>query len=154
VGLGYLRPVPDAPVPTLATKLGIGEGTTLALLSASPDLPLELPPGVAVKRQARGQADVVVAFFRRSALLEQRIDALGAMIFPGGGLWIAWPKKASGEETDMTDHAVRAVALPRGLVDNKVCAIDQTWTALRLVWRNENRPSERQTRRSPKEPHE
>ena len=61
------------------------------------------------------------------------------MIFPAGGLWIAWPKKASGVSTDLSDHAVRAAALPRGLVDNKVCALDETWSALRLVWRREKR---------------
>jgi hypothetical protein len=62
-------------------------------------------------------------------------------VFPAGGLWVSWPKKASGVETDMTDHAVRGLAQPIGLVDNKVCAIDENWTALRLVWRRENRSS-------------
>jgi len=61
------------------------------------------------------------------------------MIFPSGGLWIAWPKRASGLETTMTEHVVREVALPLGLVDNKVCAIDATWTGLRVVWRVERR---------------
>jgi hypothetical protein len=81
----------------------------------------------------------VVAFFTKTATLEDRLDALGAMIFPAGGLWIAWPKRASGVSTDLSDHAVRAAALPRGLVDNKVCALDETWSALRLVWRREKR---------------
>ncbi|HWE68146.1 MAG TPA: DUF3052 domain-containing protein, partial [Acidimicrobiales bacterium] len=92
-----------------------------------------------VKRQARGHADVVVAFFTRRAQLEQRVAALGQLVFPAGGLWIAWPKRSSGQSTDLTDHVVRAVALPLGLVDNKVCAIDATWTGLRLVWRTERR---------------
>ncbi len=61
------------------------------------------------------------------------------MIFPDGGLWIAWPKRASGVETDLSDEAVREVALPLGLVDNKVCAIDETWSGLRVVWRRERR---------------
>jgi hypothetical protein len=61
------------------------------------------------------------------------------MIFPDGGLWVAWPKRSSGVATDVTDHVVRALALERGLVDNKVCAIDETWTGLRLVWRRERR---------------
>jgi hypothetical protein len=61
------------------------------------------------------------------------------MIFPGGSLWIAWPKKASGVASDLSDNAIRASALPRGLVDNKVCALDETWSALRLVWRREKR---------------
>jgi hypothetical protein len=62
------------------------------------------------------------------------------MVFPDGGLWIAWPKRASGVETDVTEGVVREVALPLGLVDNKVCAIDETWSGLRLVWRRELRP--------------
>jgi hypothetical protein len=92
-----------------------------------------------VKTQLRGKADVVVAFFTGRKELEGRVDALGQVVFPNGGLWIAWPKKSSGVTTDITDHVVREVALPRGLVDNKVCAIDETWSGLRLVWRVERR---------------
>jgi hypothetical protein len=80
----------------------------------------------------------VVAFFTSTGTLEKRVDPLGAMIFPAGGLWIAWPKKTSGLATDLRDNAIRAAALPRGLVDNKVCALDETWSALRLVWRRES----------------
>ncbi len=65
------------------------------------------------------------------------MQRLGAMVFPAGGLWVAWPKRSSGLTTDVTDDGVRAAALPLGLVDNKVCAIDATWTGLRLVWRQE-----------------
>jgi hypothetical protein len=123
----------------LAKKFGIAEGSTLALLLAPSGWAIDLPPDVAVKRRAGGHVDVAVAFFTKGAALENRLDALGAMIFPTGGLWIAWPKKASGVATDLSDNAVRAAALPRGLVDNKVCALDATWSALRLVWRRENR---------------
>jgi hypothetical protein len=123
----------------LPTKLGIKEGATVALLHAPPHLLSELPTGVAVKRQAKGRADVVVAFFTKRSRLEQGIKGLAAMIFPAAGLWMAWPKRASGVATDITEHVVREVALPLGLVDNKVCAIDETWTGLRLVWRLERR---------------
>jgi hypothetical protein len=123
----------------LATKLGLTEGMRLALLGAPADLALDLPPNVTVTRQARGRADVILAFFTKRATLARRTDALAQMVFPAGGLWIAWPKKASGVATDMTDDAVRGVALPKGLVDNKICAVDATWSALRLVWRRENR---------------
>jgi hypothetical protein len=92
-----------------------------------------------VKGTARGPLDVVVLFVRRRSELRQRIDALARAVHPAGGLWIAWPKRASGVRTDMTEDAVRELALPRGLVDNKVCAIDSTWSGLRLVWRRENR---------------
>lgn len=64
---------------------------------------------------------------------------MGRAIFPDGGLWIAWPKKASKVATDMTEAVVREVALPLGLADNKVCAIDDTWSGLPILWRRENR---------------
>jgi hypothetical protein len=123
----------------LASKLGIKEGSRLTLLSAPDDVPLELPPGVTVRRQVGGEADVAVAFFTRRAKLEQRLAPMGSIIFPTGRLWIAWPKRSSGEVTDLTDNAVRSAVLPGGLVDNKVCAIDATWSALCFVWRLENR---------------
>jgi hypothetical protein len=109
------------------------------LLHAPPGVLDVLPPGVAVRHRASGRADVVVAFFTERARFERRLEGLGKMIFPAGGLWIAWPKRASGVATDLSDHAVREAALPLGLVDNKVCAIDTTWTGLRLVWRRELR---------------
>ena len=123
----------------LPTKLGITEDSTLALVGAPAVVIDGLPPGVTVKRQARGSADVVVAFFTQRLEFERRIDALGRMIFPSGGLWIAWPKRSSGVETTMGENVVREVALPLGLVDNKVCAIDETWSGLRVVWRRERR---------------
>jgi len=123
----------------LPKKLGITEGSTLALVAAPPGVIDGLPPGVTVKRQARGSADVVVAFFTQRAAFERRIDALAKMIFPSGGLWVAWPKRSSGVATTMDEGAVRAVALPLGLVDNKVCAMDETWSGLRVVWRRERR---------------
>jgi hypothetical protein len=130
----------------LAIKLGIRESSVLALLSAPGGWQLELPPSAIVKHQARGNADVVLAFFTRLARIEGRLDQLGSMIFPAGGLWIAWPKQTSGVDTDVSDNGIRTVALPRGLVDNKVCAIDATWSALRLVWRREHRPVESRSR--------
>jgi hypothetical protein len=123
----------------LPTKLGLREGATLAVLNGPPGVLTDLPSGVAVKHQARGTADIVVAFFTKRSLLERRISTLGTMIFPAGGLWIAWPKRSSGVETDITDNGIRQAAIPLGLVDNKVCAIDETWSALRVVWRRERR---------------
>jgi hypothetical protein len=123
----------------LPKKLGIGEGSSVALIGAPPGVIDGLPAGVRVKRQARGKAEVVVAFFFERAEFERRIESLSTMIFPAGGLWVAWPKKASGLDTTMNENVVRAVALPLGLVDNKVCAIDDTWTGLRVVWRRERR---------------
>ena len=123
----------------LPKKLGIASGSTVALVGAPAGVIDGLPNDVTVKRQARGKADVVVAFFTERRELERRIEALGRMIFPAGGLWVAWPKLTSGLATTMDENVVRAVALPLGLVDNKVCAIDETWTGLRVVWRRERR---------------
>jgi hypothetical protein len=123
----------------LAKKLGITAGAVVVLVNRPDGLDLELPPQVTVKARARSHADVVVAFFRSAAVLEQRMDTLSSVVFPAGGLWIAWPKRSSGVRSDITDQIVRHAALRRGLVDNKVCAVDATWSALRVVWRRENR---------------
>lgn len=123
----------------LPKKLGIVEGSSLVLIGAPSGVIHELPPGVSVKTQARGSADVVVAFFTRRSDFERRIGLLSKVIFPDGGLWVAWPKRASGVETDMHEGVLREVALPLGLVDNKVCAIDEIWTGMRVVWRRERR---------------
>ena len=123
----------------LATKLGIRPGAVVAVLHTPDRLVLGLPDDVTVKYRATGRADVVVEFVTRAAGLGPRIEQLAAMVHPDGGLWIAWPKRSSGVATDVTDHVVRRLALSRGLVDNKVCAIDDTWTGLRIVWRVGNR---------------
>jgi hypothetical protein len=123
----------------LATKLGIKERTRLVLLDAPAGFAPPLPAGVRIRRRAQGNADVVVAFFVQQAKLERRSTALGSIVFPAGGLWIAWPKRSSRVETDLTDTVIRGLVLPGGLVDNKVCAIDETWSALRFVWRLERR---------------
>ena len=119
----------------LASKLGIKVGHTVALVHAPRAVVLEIPAGVTVRRTATRPADVVVAFYTRAARLASEVADLSALIFPAGGLWIAWPKKASGVATDLSDNPIRAICLPLGLVDNKVCAIDATWCALRVVWR-------------------
>jgi hypothetical protein len=129
----------DTPLPR---KLGIAGGARVALLRAPQgfDATLgELPPGVETRTQARGSFDVVVFFITARAELERRLDALVRAIRPAGGLWVAWPKRASKVPTDLDENAIRDVALPKGLVDNKVCAIDETWSGLRLVIRRENR---------------
>ena len=125
--------------PALPVKLGIREGMTVVLVNTPDGFTLELPDGVDLRRQARGKVDVVLAFFVKRSELERRIAVLEKAVYPDGALWVAWPKRASGVETDLSDHAVREVSLPDGLVDNKVCAVDETWTGLRLVWRLEHR---------------
>jgi hypothetical protein len=122
----------------LAKKLGIKEGASVAFLEAPAgfdDTVAPLPDGVDVKRKAGPGLDVVVFFTKARRELEERIEDLKAAIAPAGGLWVGWPKRSSGVETDMTEDVVREVALPLGLVDVKVCAIDETWSGLRLVIR-------------------
>jgi hypothetical protein len=123
----------------LSVKLGIHQDSTFVLLHAPSSFTIELPGSVNVRRRSVKHADVVLQFFTETAKLERRIGTLIPMVFPSGGLWIAWPKKTSSVVTDITDHAVRSVVLPLGLVDNKVCAIDENWTALRFAWRRTER---------------
>jgi len=73
------------------------------------------------------------------AVLAREVPRLGRAVFPDASLWVAWPKKASGVPTDVTEDSIREVALPLGLVDNKVCAVSDVWSGLRLVWRKERR---------------
>lgn len=128
----------------LVKKLGIKPGATLGLIGAPEgfDATLgELPDGVAVRRRLQGSFDVIVAFFVESSALERRLPALRGALHPDGGLWLAWPKRASGVATDLSDNVVRELGLATGLVDNKVCAIDAVWSGLRLVYRLRDRPA-------------
>jgi len=130
----------------LARKLGIKEGHAVALLKAPTgfETTLEgLPDGVTIRTAARGTNDVVVSFHTRRDDLAARLPKLVEAMDVDGGLWVAWPKKSSGVATDITEDTVREFALPMGLVDNKVCAIDETWSGLRVVWRKELRAAKR-----------
>jgi hypothetical protein len=128
----------------LPRKLGIGEGDEVALIGAPEwleDTIGQLPDVASVHTDLADDAryDVIIAFITERADLEAELPRLRARMAPACGLWIAWPKRVSGVPTDMTDQVIRDVALPTGLVDNKVCAIDDTWSGLRLVIRRENR---------------
>lgn len=128
----------------LAKKLGIEPGHRLTVLGAPPHfltdvLAPSLPDAVTARTRAVGRADVVVSFHTRRAQLEARLPMLLRTLDVDGGLWIAWPKRASRVPTDVTEDTVRELFLPEGLVDNKVCAIDDVWSALRVVWRTDRR---------------
>jgi hypothetical protein len=127
----------------LVKKLGIEEGHRVAFPSA-PDgfaaLLGDLPDGVSVRSRTRGPLDVIVFFTESRSELERRLPALRRAMDSAAGLWIAWPKRSSGVETDMTEDVARELALANRLVDNKVAAIDETWSGLRLVIRLEDRP--------------
>jgi len=127
----------------LPRKLGIKPGARLGLLAAPDgfgDTLGELPPGVTIRDSARGPLDVIVAFFTARRELERRLPTAVQALDPAGGLWIAWPKRASSVPTDVGEGLVRELGLAAGLVDNKVCAIDATWSGLRLVYRLRDRP--------------
>ena len=98
-----------------------------------------LPENVEVRLRVRGPLDVIVFFTKRRAELERRFDTLAKALDPAGALWVSWPKGSSGVSTDMTENVVREIALPKGLVDTKVAAIDDVWSGLKLVIRVENR---------------
>lgn len=126
----------------LPRKLGISPGARV-VLSRAPDgfdaTLGELPADVRVLRRMPASADVVVLFADRRADLERRLPAARSAVRPDGGLWVAWPKRASGARTDITEDVVRGIGAAAGLVDNKVCAIDDTWSGLRLVVRLRDR---------------
>lgn len=124
----------------LARKLGIHEASTVAFVGADPEFTIpDLPPGVLLRRSARGRSDVTVWFVRSAAELAARIGDM-AKRADKNALWICWPKRASGVRTDVSERAVRAAGLENGLVDFKIAAIDETWSGLRFAavssWRS------------------
>ncbi|HET7457723.1 MAG TPA: DUF3052 family protein [Gemmatimonadaceae bacterium] len=124
----------------LVTKLGVAEGQRVALVDAPAGFPAALAPlpsEVRLLAAASEQVDVDVAiiFSRAASHLEERFAAAVAALRPGGMIWVAWPKKASRQPTDLTEDVVRGIGLAAGLVDVKVCAIDETWSGLKFLRR-------------------
>jgi hypothetical protein len=122
----------------LPKKLGIQEGSRVAILAAPAGFALEdLPTGATIQTSLAGKTplDVVILFVTKRKAFETLLAKARPRITPAGGIWIAWPKAAAKIPTEVTENVVREVALPTGLVDNKVCAIDETWSGLRLVIR-------------------
>jgi hypothetical protein len=117
----------------LARKLGISTVTRAAVLGAPAGFTERLEDVQVPHSRLRGRFDVIVAFAESRAGVERRLDALIAALEPRGALWIAWPKRSSGVTTDLDDRAVRELGLAAGLLDNKVRAIDETWSSLRFV---------------------
>lgn len=123
-----------------AGKLGLRSGQRVYLHRAPLGWDLADPPDGLTDAGPDGPADVIIAFFTAAAALESGgLDGLARRIYPAGALWVAWPRRAGGHRSDITDTVIREHALPIGLVDVKVAAIDEDWSGLRLVWRVQNR---------------
>lgn len=122
----------------LPKKLGIKPNTTLQVISGPSDFLTtigQLPEGVKTGSSLRGSAELWIWFPRNRADLEKRIDKFAERLHPGDGLWIAWPKQSSGVKTDLTQNDVRQVGLAAGIVDYKICAIDETYSGLKFSLR-------------------
>jgi len=128
----------------LATKLGIKRGHSVLLIDPPPGFRAslgDLPEGVSFTAERRPPVDVALLFVLSTGELAAGYDSAAAALTPTGGLWVCWPKKASGVPTDLSENAIRDFGLERGLVDNKVCAVDETWSGLRFVYRLKDRPA-------------
>ncbi len=125
-----------------ANKLGLKQGHVVALLGAPEAWSIpELEPEVEVRRDLRRSPDIVIAFVRSLSELRHQAPRLVKAVAADASLWVAWPRKAAGHLSDVTEQSLRDEFLPTGLVDNKVAALDQDWSSLRFVWRREHRAS-------------
>ncbi|MDQ2802027.1 MAG: DUF3052 domain-containing protein [Pseudomonadota bacterium] len=118
-----------------ARKLGLKSGQRVSLDEPPAGWALADPPEGLEGVSGPAAADVIIAFFSRAAEIGARLPALAERIYPAGAVWAAWPRRAGGHTSDLTDNVVREHALAIGLVDVKVAAIDDDWSGLRLVWR-------------------
>lgn len=124
----------------LARKLGVEDGSVLAVVAAPEGWGVPgLPPGVTVRPSLRGRFDVAVVFVRSAAELRRRAGTLARAAPDEASLWIAWPRKAGGHDSDVNENLLREVILPTGLVDVKVAALDEDWSGLKFVRRRELR---------------
>jgi hypothetical protein len=124
----------------LAQKLGIRPGHVLALVGAPRGWRVpDLPDGVRVRRTVPADVDVVMAFVRRAAQLDGIVTEIAATLPTHGALWLCWPRRAAGHDSDVNENLVRDALLPTGLVDVKVAAVGEDWSGLRFVWRRDKR---------------
>jgi hypothetical protein len=126
----------------LVQKIGIKSGHRVILRNHPATFLQELgklPDGAQTSERLSGKANVIVYFSDKRAALEKDFSGLSSALVPDGMLWISWPKKVSGKPTDLNENIVREIGLERGLVDVKVCAIDETWSGLKFVVRAKDR---------------
>lgn len=128
----------------LPKKLGIKEGSRVALVNAPKDFESELgelPVNVQFIKRPTKSLDIILFFVLSERALARDFAKLAAKLTANGMIWIAWPKKSSGVATDLSEQVVRQIGLDGGLVDVKVCAIDETWSGLKFVYRLKDRSS-------------
>jgi len=125
----------------LVRKLGVKANHRLELIGAPKGWAIaDLPEDVKVaRRRGAAAANIIIAFFRNARTLRESVPGLAHAIVPDGALWLAWPRRAGGHTSDITDNAVRAAILPLGLVDVKIAALDDDWSGMKVVWRKELR---------------
>ena len=126
----------------LPQKLGIKPGLTVVTINTPKNyrrLLGTIPEGVTFSNRLRSESTFVHVFIRKHSELANRLPVLREKIADAGTVWVSWPKRSAGVPTDVTEDVIRDVALPIGFVDVKVCAIDETWSALKLMVRRENR---------------
>jgi hypothetical protein len=136
---------------SLAEKLGIKEGFRIAILNPPENYTSvlgALPAGVTVDDRGRAGMDLIQCFVMSKREAASAISALKDNISPGGALWVSWPKVSSGVKTDLNENVIREIGLKSGLVDVKVCAVDETWSGLKLVYRLKDRSSRRLSHRA------
>src|SRR5215831_1166919 len=133
----------------LIKKLGIKPDFDVAFVNAPADFAkqLNLPPGVNIKSPLKSRdLDLVVVFVTSQKDLSSAFAQYPNRIKPGGMFWVSWPKKASGVQTDLNENTVRDIGLASGLVDVKVCAVDEVWSGLKFVFRLKDRRKLRSSR--------
>ena len=126
----------------LAQKLGIKPGQRVATIDAPAGyrtMLAPLPKGVAFTTEIAAEAPFVHLFATKRQTIEKELERLRRLLADAGVLWVSWPKKSSGVPTDITEDVIREVCLPLGFVDVKVCAVDETWSGLKLMIRRKNR---------------
>ena len=128
----------------LAKKIGIKEGSRVALINAPKDFqfePTELPDNVEFTKSSAKSLDIILFFVTTERALAKDFSKLAARLTANGMIWITWPKKSSGVASDLTFDHVQRIGLDAGLVDVKICAVDDTWSGLKFVYRLKDRPS-------------
>jgi len=125
----------------LVRKLGIKPGANIAFISAPQDYAseLDLPSDVTVNSRSSKPLDFAQLFVKRKTELKRKFSEYAKRLNASGMLWVSWPKKSSGVSTDLSENAVREIGLAAGLVDVKICAVDEVWSGLKFVYRLKNR---------------